>query len=370
MAATIQNVVRRSNHLAFEFHNIDVGVANALRRVVLAEVPNVAIAFDPYNPALNDITILKNTTSLHNEFMGHRISMIPIYLDHKDVVDWNPENYRFVIQGKNTSNTVITLTTEHITAYDRDNNPVTDKEFFPKDPITGEYVLITKLKPNDYNNKEGDEFHAEFRARKGVARHHARWSPVSQCAFFNTIDEAAASSALADMLRSKAKTDQEKKQLSSNFNVLEKQRYFIKNARDEPIAFTFNIESECKIPPSVILLDAFDVLKSKLVEMPSKMDVQCIHEEQSLFMIQVNQEDHTLGNLIQTMAYTHYVVPKDVIDFIGYFMPHPLEHYIVFKIKFIETTREDGVRKFITDLCAKCIEELQHLRDLCEEKLV
>ena len=55
-------------------YGLNKSIINSLRRVLLSSIPTIAFKTDMQN---TDIKILKNTTPLHNEYLLHRISMIP-----------------------------------------------------------------------------------------------------------------------------------------------------------------------------------------------------------------------------------------------------------------------------------------------------
>lgn len=56
--------------IKFVLNNCDVSFANALRRILIAEVPTMA-------PHL--ISVYENTSVLHDEFLAQRIGLIPFY---------------------------------------------------------------------------------------------------------------------------------------------------------------------------------------------------------------------------------------------------------------------------------------------------
>jgi DNA-directed RNA polymerase alpha subunit len=56
--------------IKFVLNNCDVSFANALRRIIIAEVPTMA-------PHL--ISVYENTSVLHDEFLAQRIGLVPFY---------------------------------------------------------------------------------------------------------------------------------------------------------------------------------------------------------------------------------------------------------------------------------------------------
>eukprot|EP01138_Halocafeteria_seosinensis_P010258 gb/GECG01010476.1/.p1 GENE.gb/GECG01010476.1/~~gb/GECG01010476.1/.p1 ORF type:complete len:356 (+),score=41.24 gb/GECG01010476.1/:1-1068(+) len=64
----IQVLSQEENRMRVLLSGTDTSVANALRRVMISEVPTVAIHL---------VTVQENTTILHDEFVSHRLGLVP-----------------------------------------------------------------------------------------------------------------------------------------------------------------------------------------------------------------------------------------------------------------------------------------------------
>lgn len=366
MALLFSNLVKdpQSRKCSFDIENIHVGLLNAVRRVILSEIPNVAISFDAYHKDLNDCNFIVNTTSLHNEFLGHRLSMIPIHLNQNSIKDFEPSRYRFEINMHNTLTESIVVTTEHIKVYDENNKLLSDEEtrkMFPPDPITHNFIIITKLKPNLYDPQCGEHLHVEFKARKGTAKMNAAWSPVSLCSYAFVIDPIAAAAALEQKLAN-VQDDEEKTALKRSFETLDIQRYYHRNTNGEPCKFRFALESECALSPTWLFDKALDVLISKLnslVNEKGKFEQFTVNEEQHLYALKVFNEDHTLGNLLQVLIYEYFIKEKNGITYAGYNVPHPLEENFILKIRFDKKTSIEHFVQKVVDKGTSTLTDIQ-----------
>ena len=83
----ISNIKKNNNKLEFTVSNLNRALVNALRRIIISEIPT--IAFQTCQSEESDVKIIKNTSALHNEFILHRIGLIPVHLNVTETFDKN-----------------------------------------------------------------------------------------------------------------------------------------------------------------------------------------------------------------------------------------------------------------------------------------
>ena len=81
MNPRITNISEINNILNFTLSNVDVSIANAIRRTLLSDIPCIVFKTIPYNDSKININV--NTTNFNNEFID--LSKIDINLDKEKV---------------------------------------------------------------------------------------------------------------------------------------------------------------------------------------------------------------------------------------------------------------------------------------------
>lgn len=164
-----------TGHVDFTLGNVDLAFANSLRRTMLAEIPTMAIDL---------VEVETNTSVLADEFIAHRLGLIPLNSKQiEDVLytrDCDCDQY--------CENCSITLTL-HARCTGDDIMKVYARDLVVAEPRPNEWVglpvitdaaglgsVICKL-------RKGQELRMKCVAKKGIAKEHAKWAPTSAVAF-------------------------------------------------------------------------------------------------------------------------------------------------------------------------------------------
>lgn len=162
----IEIVQLREDYIEFYLVNADLSFANALRRIMIAEVPTMAIDL---------VSIKANTSPLFDEFIAHRLGLVPLVSTDVRRYEYSRKcncnepcescSVRFSLKVKCETESM-EVTTDHIQAKNRESSVVPVK-FHDQDPI-----IICKLRRNQ-------ELDINMIAKKGIGKEHSKWSPVS-----------------------------------------------------------------------------------------------------------------------------------------------------------------------------------------------
>jgi DNA-directed RNA polymerase subunit L len=346
--AKFKNLVVNGKHAKFEIHDVDLAIANGLRRIGLAELPHIAVA--------SDMSITENDSALHNEILTHRLSLLALHFPPEVVESYDPSNYCFELYSRNDGPTPIDVTTADITITDAAEAPYPPEfhthVFPPYESPEGKeyYPLIATL-------KTGQSMRARFTGVRGIAKEHARWSPLSCCTFQN-LDDAP----VVAVERAKITGAHE----LNYFDTLGKQRLFMKDKYGEPCAFLFKLESESAYSPCGIFENALKVLAEKVQKCIDNFEsVQHDVMENGMHVYTFIGEDHTLGNLLQSIAYNRHsrLRGDGAVEYVGYYVPHPLTESVVLKLRPSEDDAKEAMDQLMAGVLEDVLQQLQKMRN-------
>ena len=106
MEPKVADFVTDDNYLKFTLSGVNVSIANALRRIILSEIPTIVFRTTPYEE--NRVDFKLNTSRMNNELIKQRLSCVPIHITDTDF-----EYMDYVVEADLTNDTdsIIYLTT-------------------------------------------------------------------------------------------------------------------------------------------------------------------------------------------------------------------------------------------------------------------
>ncbi|KAF8413518.1 hypothetical protein HHK36_001508 [Tetracentron sinense] len=287
--------------MEFDMIGIDPSLANAFRRILIAEVPTMAI---------EKVLIANNMSVVQDEVLAHRLGLIPIKVDPRlfeymsendtpnekntivfklhvqckrgaprltvksDELKWLPNGSELLLATENpASNSSSRPKTYTSFSCSQDSLPEFSNNLIgPKHPD----IIIAKLGP-------GQEIELEAHAVKGMGKTHAKWSPVST-AWYRMLPEIV----LLEEVEDEMAEELVKKCPVNVFDIEDvakgKKRAAVARPRactlcrecirgedwDKRVAlrrvkdhFIFTIESTGGLPPEVLFTEAVKILEDK-----------------------------------------------------------------------------------------------------------
>ena len=187
----IDIISKNQEEIVFDLIGVDASVANALRRILLAEIPTVAI---------ERVWFSANSGIIQDEVLAHRVGLVPLKVDPRklDFVQKNPETGE---DDETDADTLVLHLNVHFPqGHSADSDAVSgstsvaptgevlakhlvwlpiggQSEAFPEGvaPVHPDIVLA-KLRP-------GQHIEFEAHAWKGIGKDHAKFSPVATAAY-------------------------------------------------------------------------------------------------------------------------------------------------------------------------------------------
>lgn len=338
MNPSLVSSYEENNVYHFTLNNIHVSFANALRRVILSEIPTVV--FYTLNNAENKCVIHENTSRLHNEIIKHRLGCIPIHTrDFKTL----PEKYMLEVNLQNNGDTTIYVTTEHFKIVPKPNSGAPElseedvRKIFPKNEMTQQYIDFVRLRPRIGETIPGEKLHLTAEFSVSNAKTDSMFNVVSKCSYSNTLDKVKGEEVLEELVRGWKEdglTDEEIQFNRNNFRLLDAQRYFVENS------FDYVVESIGVYENKDIVKMAADILRKKCVEFIEKVDadsVPILMSETTMshcYDIILEGEDYTIGKVVEYVLYKTFVQGEKKMSFCGFKKIHPHDADSIVRVAF------------------------------------
>mmetsp|Transcript_4402 Transcript_4402/g.8304 ORF Transcript_4402/g.8304 Transcript_4402/m.8304 type:complete len:322 (+) Transcript_4402:33-998(+) len=183
------HILSSSPHtLTFELSETDVSVANTLRRMLIADVPTLAIDL---------VSVHENTTCLLDEYLSHRLGMIPLryyddttnrygdpskeFREPRDCTceDGCPKCWvtftlgvQFSDKTDNPNTKTVSITSADLKSSNSNVSPASFLSEEEEENAQEEGISLVKL-------ARGQHLYLEARARLGCSKEHAKWCPVA-----------------------------------------------------------------------------------------------------------------------------------------------------------------------------------------------
>ncbi|KAG6916072.1 hypothetical protein DXG01_008546 [Tephrocybe rancida] len=184
LKVNVQRLSQRS--IEFDLVGVDASIANALRRILMAEVPTVAI---------EHVYVWDNTSVIQDEVLAHRIGLVPLNIDPALMYMRSPDDgpmdrntivfkISVVCERNNDAPKGSTKPSELYKNHELLSShliwePAGEQSdvFVGQTPApTNPNIVLAKLRP-------GQAVEMELHAIKGVGKDHAKFSPVATASY-------------------------------------------------------------------------------------------------------------------------------------------------------------------------------------------
>ncbi|KAF9479047.1 hypothetical protein BDN70DRAFT_879200 [Pholiota conissans] len=281
-------IQRLSKHsVDFDIVGVDASIANAFRRIMIAEVPTVCI---------EQVYVWNNTTVIVDEILSHRIGLVPLNIDPSllsmkaDIADTATDRDTVVFKidltcernpkaPKGSTNPDELYINHELLSSHIKWDPVGEQEdiFAGQRPgPTNGNIVLAKLRP-------GQSVSMELHAVKGVGKDHAKFSPVATASYrllphikitqpippqhAEKFQKCFSPGVIKiDPRTQEVSVDEEKVRNDTVSREVLRHPEFadkveLSRVRDY---FLFNVESESAYAPERILLESIKVMREKL----------------------------------------------------------------------------------------------------------
>jgi DNA-directed RNA polymerase subunit L len=373
----IPRIVSRTDErgeLRFTIDKINVSLANALRRVILSDVPTLVFRTAPHAESKSSITV--NTSRIHNQILNQRLSCIPI---HASDMEPSIKDYQLEINVTADGNEIRYVTTKDFKLKNKTTGKyLTDvkcHEIFKPNEITGDFIEFARLLPKMTEYGEGEQLAMTCDLDIGTAKEDGAFNVVSTCAYQMTMDPAKVDEAWrikeAELVKEgvAAIGSEEMKAQRKNWALLDAQRFTKEDS------FDFVIETVGVFTNAEIVHKAAQIMINKCTKFIKDIEsgenhiIPTVSTIQNGFDIELKGEDYTLGKVLEFFLHDKHYAEDQTVTYCAFRKIHPHNPDSMIRVGFAETVGVDEsiVAQYITTCARDAIAVYEHIRDQFRE---
>jgi DNA-directed RNA polymerase subunit L len=341
MNPRIADLVEDNDTLTFKMSDVNVSVANGLRRTITSDINTICFITTPHSENLS--VFHTNTTRMNNELLKQRLSCIPIHISESE---FPIEDYMVEINVQNDTEYVMYVTTQDF----KIKNTITDKyltenmvqQIFPPNKITGDFIDLVRLRPKINEQSEPEELHITCKFSISNAKHNSMFNVVSCCSYGYTQDAVEINKqwTLKEKELNKTHNKEQIAYIKKDWLLLDAQRYTVPNS------FDFTIETLGIFENITLVNKACNIIIQKLTIFSEQIQNNGSLIKKSpttvpySFDILLENEDYTLGKVIEWFMYSTYFLGDETLSFCGFRKDHPHDTHSTLRVAYKEDTEK------------------------------
>lgn len=349
-----------SNVHTMTLSNINVSIANALRRTILTDIDTYVFYTENYTD--NQCKIITNTSRLHNEIIKHRLSCIPIHYKLPSSADEGSneeylnlvDDYILEVDVENNTGSIIYITTSDFKIKNINTGEYLSDDIrnriFPANIITNYYIDFVRLRPKMGDSILGEQLKLTCRFSISNSSVSSMFNVVSKCAYQYTPDITRQNTEWDKMEKKliKDKVSSEDIEFQKrNFYLLDAERIYL------PDSFDFTIETIGVYENVEIIKKACSILIKKFISLIREIEsntieiIKSVNSSENSFDIILEEYygDYTIGKVLEYYLYNEYFIKEKLLSFCGFKKMHPHDQFITIRMEFMDKTEKETVKQ-------------------------
>lgn len=347
--------------LNFTISQTNVSIANAIRRIILSDIPCVVFRTFPHDE--NRVNISKNTTRLTNEMIKQRVGCVPIHMQTDIALD----DFEIHVDVKNKTTETVYVTTKDFKiknkTLDKFLSEAEQRQIFPANEMTGDHIIIARLLPG-FEKTEGQTLSFIATLDIGKAKEDGMYAVASKSCYANTPDPSKINTAWTEQsnkLESEGMTKDEIDVFKKNWEVSQADRYFQENS------FDFKIETVGVYQNDELVEKACDIMIDKIATFNNMLQMKTVNISatestiENCYDIVLEGEDYTLGKVLEFILFNDYY-QEEILTYCGFKKFHPHDDDSIIRIAFKNNEELPVIYDTLISVCGTATKIFENIR--------